>query len=191
VYALPLFFDDYVLGSFDLLATRPRALGEDALEQASHVADAVTAALMPTREVLLTGNDAPAWEPDQVVRAHRFDTSRAVGALATRRRITLRMPSPSCAPRPSEGGRSLPGITTDILRDRNTTQPLTWAKRSSSMCSPELLLGDLWEASEGSGRLCSAAWKLQQASRWTVTWTTPRRRPFAPRVLTPARLPAT
>ncbi|MGW0500942.1 GAF domain-containing protein [Streptomyces sp. NPDC003007] len=87
VYALPLFFGDYVLGSVDLLATRPRALGEDALEQASHVADAVTAALMPTREMLLTGNDAPAWEPEQVVRAHWFDTSRAVGALAARRQI--------------------------------------------------------------------------------------------------------
>ena len=65
VYALPLFFGDYVLGSVDLLATRPRALGEDALEQASHVADAVTAALTPTREMLLTGNDAPAWEPER------------------------------------------------------------------------------------------------------------------------------
>jgi len=33
VYALPLFFGDYVPESVDLLATRPHALGEDALEQ--------------------------------------------------------------------------------------------------------------------------------------------------------------
>ncbi|MFF7369686.1 GAF and ANTAR domain-containing protein [Streptomyces tricolor] len=118
VYALPLFFGDYVLGSVDLLATRPRALGEDALEQASHVADAVTAALVPTREMLLTGNDAPAWEPEQVVRAHWFDTWRAVGALAARRRIS---PEDALALMRAEAfrtGRSLPDITTDILRDR-------------------------------------------------------------------------
>ncbi|WP_149828498.1 GAF and ANTAR domain-containing protein [Streptomyces tailanensis] len=117
VYALPLFFGDYVLGSVDLLSTRPRALDEDALEQASHVADAVTAALMPTREMLLTGNDAPAWEPEQVVRAHWFDTWRAVGALAARRRIS---PEDALALMRAEAlrtGRSLPDITTDILRD--------------------------------------------------------------------------
>ncbi|MEU1851491.1 GAF and ANTAR domain-containing protein [Streptomyces sp. NPDC019990] len=117
VYALPLFFGDYVLGSVDLLSTRPRALDEDVLEQASHVADAVTTALMPTREMLLTGNDAPAWEPEQVVRAHWFDTWRAVGALAARRRIS---PEDALALMRAEAlrtGRSLPDITTDILRD--------------------------------------------------------------------------
>lgn len=117
VYALPLFFGDYVLGSVDLLATRPRALGEDALEQASHVADAVTAALLPTREMLLTGNDVPEWEPKPVIRAHWFDTWRAVGALAALRRIS---PEDALALMRAESfrtGRSLPDITTDILRD--------------------------------------------------------------------------
>ncbi|MGV9755768.1 MULTISPECIES: ANTAR domain-containing protein [Streptomyces] len=69
-----------------LLATRPRALGEDALEQ--------------------------------VVRAHWFDTWRAVGALAARRRIS---PEDALALMRAEAfrtGRSLPDITTDILRDR-------------------------------------------------------------------------
>ncbi|MFI9771223.1 GAF and ANTAR domain-containing protein [Streptomyces sp. NPDC052415] len=117
VYALPLFFGDYVLGSVDLLARRPHALDESALEQASHVADAVTAALIPTREILLTGNDAPAWEPEQVVRAHWFDTSRAVGAVAARRRIS---PEDALALMRAEAlrtGRTLADITTDILRD--------------------------------------------------------------------------
>ncbi|TQJ85375.1 GAF and ANTAR domain-containing protein [Streptomyces sp. SLBN-31] len=117
VYALPLFFGDYVLGSVDLLAMRPHALSAEALQQASHVADAVTAALMPTREMLLTGNKAPAWQPEEVIRAHWFDTWRAVGVLAARSRIT---PEDALALMRAEAfrtGRSLTDITRDILKN--------------------------------------------------------------------------
>ncbi|MEW2275428.1 GAF domain-containing protein [Streptomyces griseofuscus] len=86
LYGLPLFFGDYVLGSVDLLAHRAHALGADELEQASAVADAVTAALVLTRDMLLTGRSAPAWEPQHMVRARWFDTVRATGMLAERRR---------------------------------------------------------------------------------------------------------
>ncbi|MFF9897938.1 GAF and ANTAR domain-containing protein [Streptomyces longispororuber] len=117
VYGFPLFFGDYVLGSVDLLAYDAHALDAEALEEAAAVADAVTAALMPTREMLLTGSDAPSWEPEEVVRAHWYDTSRAVGALAARRGIA---PEDALALLRAEAfrtGRSLADITADVLRD--------------------------------------------------------------------------
>ncbi|WP_406725060.1 ANTAR domain-containing protein [Streptomyces sp. GD-15H] len=86
------------------------------------MADAVTAALLPIRETLLTGKKAPAWEPEQVVRAHWFDTARAIGALVARRGIS---PEEALALMRAEAfrtGRSLADITTDILRD----PPRTW-----------------------------------------------------------------
>ncbi|OUD01079.1 GAF domain-containing protein [Streptomyces swartbergensis] len=117
VYALPVFFGDYVLGTVDLLALRSQALSKEALEQASHVADAVAAALLPTRDMIVTGAQAPTWEPEEVVRAHWFDTARAVGALATRRRLS---PENALALMRAEAfrtGKSLSDITRDILRD--------------------------------------------------------------------------
>ncbi|GAB2761165.1 GAF and ANTAR domain-containing protein [Streptomyces bullii] len=117
VYALPVFFGDYVLGSVDLLACRPHALTKEALEQTSQVADAVAAALLPTRQMLLTGAEAPAWEPEQVVRAHWFDTARAIGALVARRGLS---PENALALMRAEAfrtGRSLADIATDILRE--------------------------------------------------------------------------
>ncbi|MFI6208064.1 GAF and ANTAR domain-containing protein [Streptomyces sp. NPDC051041] len=117
VYALPLFFGDYVLGTADLLALRPHALDADALREASRVADAVTAALLPTRQMLLTGTRAPAWEPEEVVRAHWFDTARAIGALVSRRGVA---PEDALALMRAEAfrtGRSLADITADVLRD--------------------------------------------------------------------------
>ncbi|MFE6526985.1 GAF and ANTAR domain-containing protein [Streptomyces sp. NPDC057794] len=117
VYALPLFFGDYVLGTVDLLALRPHALGEEALEEASQVADAVTAALMTTREMLLTGSRAPDWEPRDVVRAHWFDTARAVGALVARRGISQEDALALMRAEAFRTGKPLADITTDILRD--------------------------------------------------------------------------
>ncbi|MEU3852210.1 GAF and ANTAR domain-containing protein [Streptomyces sp. NPDC029554] len=117
VYALPLFFGDYVLGTVDLLALRPHALGAEALDQASRVADAVTAALMTTREMLLTGSRAPAWEPRDVVRAHWFDTARAVAALAERRGIGREDALALMRAEAFRTGKPLTDITTDILRD--------------------------------------------------------------------------
>ncbi|MEU8470094.1 GAF domain-containing protein [Streptomyces sp. NPDC029006] len=117
VYALPVFFGDYVLGSVDLLALRPHALDEEALERASVVADAVAAALLPTRDVIITGDRAPSWEPVDVVRAHWFDTARAVGALVATRELT---PENALALMRAEAfrtGRSLADITRDILRE--------------------------------------------------------------------------
>ncbi|GAA2447371.1 GAF and ANTAR domain-containing protein [Streptomyces glaucus] len=117
VYALPLFFGDYVLGTVDLLALRPHALDADALREASRVADAVTAALLPTREMLLTGTRAPAWEPEQVVRAHWFDTARAIGALVSRRGVTPEDALALMRAAAFRTGRSLADITADVLRD--------------------------------------------------------------------------
>ncbi|MFD6171964.1 GAF domain-containing protein [Streptomyces coeruleorubidus] len=116
VYALPVFFGDYVLGTVDLLALRPQALSKEALEEASQVADAVAAALLPTRDMIITGAQAPTWEPEEVVRSHWFDTARAVGALATRRRLA---PENALALMRAEAfrtGKSLSDITRDILR---------------------------------------------------------------------------
>ncbi|MFC7845629.1 GAF and ANTAR domain-containing protein [Streptomyces sp. NPDC001046] len=117
VYALPLFFGDYVLGTVDLLALRAHALDEEDLVQASDVADAVTAALMTTREMIITGSRAPDWEPRAVVRAHWFDTARAVTTLVTRRGLS---PEDALALMRAEAfrsGRSLADITADVLRD--------------------------------------------------------------------------
>ncbi|GAA2516870.1 GAF and ANTAR domain-containing protein [Streptomyces levis] len=117
VYALPLFFGDYVLGTVDLLGLRPHALGAEALAEAARVADAVTAALMTTREMLLTGSRAPAWEPRALVRAHWFDTARAVGALAARRGIVQEDALALMRAEAFRTGKPLADITTGILRD--------------------------------------------------------------------------
>ncbi|MFJ6386927.1 GAF and ANTAR domain-containing protein [Streptomyces sp. NPDC091972] len=117
VYALPLFFGDYVLGSVDLLARRAHALDARELEQAEDVAEAVSVALMSTRDMLLSGGGPPAWEPEEIVRAHWFDTARAVGALASRQGIA---PEDALARMRAEAfrtGTSLADITADILRD--------------------------------------------------------------------------
>ncbi|MFI0168553.1 GAF domain-containing protein [Streptomyces sp. NPDC017095] len=117
VYALPLFFGDYVLGSIDLLGLRPRALDEEGLERASHVADAVTAALLPVREVIITGSRPPAWDPEPVVRAHWFDTARAVVALAARRQSSHGDALAVMRAEAFRTGQTLADITADILRD--------------------------------------------------------------------------
>ncbi|MFJ4979827.1 ANTAR domain-containing protein [Streptomyces coeruleorubidus] len=106
---------DYVLGTVDLLALRSQALGKEALEEACQVADAVAAALLPTRDMIITGAQAPAWEPEEVVRAHWFDTARAVGALATRRRITPENALALIRAEAFRTGKSLSDITRDIL----------------------------------------------------------------------------
>lgn len=117
LYALPFFFGDYVLGTVDLLALRPHALSTEALSQTSAVADAVTAALMTTREMIITGSRAPAWEPEEVVRAHWFDTARAVGALAAQRGLTREDALAVMRAEAFRTGKSLADITTAILGD--------------------------------------------------------------------------
>ncbi|GHE96595.1 transcriptional regulator [Streptomyces fumanus] len=128
VYALPLFFGDYVLGSVDLLARRAHALDAHDLEQAEEVAEAVSAALMSTRDMLLSGGRPPAWEPEEIVRSHWFDTARAVGALASRQGLA---PEDALARMRAEAfgtGRSLADITAGILRDPpHDPQPWTSA----------------------------------------------------------------
>ncbi|MEU6809309.1 GAF and ANTAR domain-containing protein [Streptomyces sp. NPDC046831] len=116
VYGLPLFFGDYVLGSVDLLAHRPHALGAEALEEASEVADAVSAALLQIRGTLLSGDRAPAWEPEEVVRTHWFDTARAIGTLVSRQGLTPENALALIRAEAFRTGRSLADITTDILR---------------------------------------------------------------------------
>ncbi|MET9118254.1 GAF domain-containing protein [Streptomyces longwoodensis] len=121
IYALPLFFGDYVLGSVDLLAHRAHALDGDQLEEASAVADAVTAALMPTRDMLLTGQAAPAWEPQHTVRAHWFDTARATAALADRRGVSREDALALMRAEAFCTGRPLADITRDVLDDPKDT----------------------------------------------------------------------
>ncbi|WP_395575836.1 GAF domain-containing protein [Streptomyces sp. BK79] len=116
VYALPLFFGDYVLGSIDLLGRRAHALHGESLEMASEVADAVAAALLPVREVIITGSQPPAWEPEPVVRAHWFDTARAVVALAARRRLSHEDALAVMRANAFRTGKTLADITADILR---------------------------------------------------------------------------
>jgi hypothetical protein len=117
VYALPLFFGDYVLGSIDLLGLRPHALNEESLERASHVAEAVAAALLPVREMIITGSQPPAWEPEPVVRAHWFDTARAVVALAVRQRSSYEDALAVMRAEAFRTGKTLRDITEAILRE--------------------------------------------------------------------------
>lgn len=117
VYALPLFFGDYVLGSIDLLGLRSHALNAEGLDRASHAAEAVTAALLPVREVIITGSQPPAWEPEPVVRAHWFDTARAVVVLAGRRRLSHDDALAVMRAEAFRTGKTLADITEAILRD--------------------------------------------------------------------------
>ncbi|MGW7265103.1 GAF domain-containing protein [Streptomyces sp. NPDC054842] len=117
IYALPLFFGDYVLGSLDLLAFRPYAMSAAELEEAESVAEAVSAALMSTRDVILTGEEPPSWAPAETIRAHWFDTARAIGVLTVRRGLA---PENALALMRAEAfrtGRSLADITADVLRE--------------------------------------------------------------------------
>ncbi|MDN3296374.1 GAF and ANTAR domain-containing protein [Streptomyces ficellus] len=115
VYAFPVYFGDYVLGTMDLLALRPRALPEDAVRQAPEVADAVAAALLPARRQLLSGMEAPAWEPTEDIRAHWFDTHRAVGMVASHKEISPEDALALMRARAFRTGRTLADITADIL----------------------------------------------------------------------------
>ncbi|CAM5645824.1 Transcriptional regulator with GAF, ATPase, and Fis domain OS=Streptomyces griseomycini OX=66895 GN=FHS37_006552 PE=4 SV=1 [Streptomyces griseomycini] len=117
VYALPVFFGDYVLGTIDLLALRSHALGDETLNQASQVAEAVAAALMTTRDMLLTGTQAPAWEPEKVVRAHWFDTTRAIGTLVARQGVTAEDALALMRAEAFRTGRSPSDIASAVLRD--------------------------------------------------------------------------
>jgi hypothetical protein len=67
--------------------------------------------------MLLSGGRPPAWEPEEVVRAHWFDTARAVGALASRQGLTPENALAGMRAEAFRTGRSLADITADILRD--------------------------------------------------------------------------
>ncbi|MFI2027852.1 GAF and ANTAR domain-containing protein [Streptomyces buecherae] len=115
VHAFPLYFGDYVLGTVDVLAVRPRALEADAVKRALEVVDAVAVALMPARTRLFPGNSAPVWEPEEIVRAHWFDTRHAVGLVAEHRGVG---PEDALALMRAEAfrtGRTLAEITADVL----------------------------------------------------------------------------
>ncbi|MDO0925731.1 GAF and ANTAR domain-containing protein [Streptomyces sp. TG1A-8] len=115
VYAFPLFFGDYVLGSLDVLACHPHTLAEDVAEQGQDVADAVAEALFRVHTKLLTGDEPPDWEPAGIVRAHWFDTFRAIGVLAARQGVTTEDALALMRARAFGTGRTLADITTDIL----------------------------------------------------------------------------
>lgn len=85
------------------------------------MADAVTAALMPTRDMLLTGQSAPAWEPQRTVRAHWFDTAQATRALAERRGVSREDALALMRAEAFRTGRTLADITRDVLHDPKDT----------------------------------------------------------------------
>ncbi|MGW0333198.1 GAF and ANTAR domain-containing protein [Streptomyces sp. NPDC003011] len=115
VYAYPLYFGDYVLGTLDVLGCRPRALSEEAAAQGQGVADAVADALLPVHTKLLKGHKAPDWEPAEVVRAHWFDTFRAIGVLAARQGVAPEDALALMRARAFGTGQTLSDITADIL----------------------------------------------------------------------------
>jgi hypothetical protein len=83
---------------------------------APHPLPAETAALMTTREMIITGSQAPAWEPEAVVRAHWFDTARAVATLVALRGLT-RQDALALMRRSLPHRKALADITAEILRD--------------------------------------------------------------------------
>jgi hypothetical protein len=115
VYAFPLYFGDYVLGTMDLLGVRPDALGETTLRDGPAVADAVVALLMPAGRMLFPGTEPPAWEPVDVVRAHWYDTHRAVEMVAARRAISPEDALALVRALAFSRGQSLTEITADLL----------------------------------------------------------------------------
>ncbi|MEU9984206.1 GAF and ANTAR domain-containing protein [Streptomyces sp. NPDC050856] len=115
VYAFPVYFGDYVLGSLDVLALRPGTLGEATMRQGPHVADAVAAALVPARAQLITGGEAPDWEPEDIVRAHWFDTRRAVGTVAARRGLGPEEALALMRAQAFRTGQTLAAITAEVL----------------------------------------------------------------------------
>ncbi|MFF8974858.1 ANTAR domain-containing protein [Streptomyces sp. NPDC014995] len=67
--------------------------------------------------MLLTGAQAPTWEPEAVVRAHWFDTARAIGVLVARRGLTADDALALMRAEAFRSGKSLADITADILGD--------------------------------------------------------------------------
>lgn len=123
VYAFPVYFGDYVLGSMDLLYLRRDALPEDAVEQGLEVADAVATALLPVRTRLFSGKEAPAWEPAEQVRAHWFDTHRAIGMVASHRGLGVEDALALTRARAFCTGRTLADVTAEILGSRPPGAP--------------------------------------------------------------------
>jgi hypothetical protein len=115
VYAYPLYFGDYVLGTLDVLGVRPRVLSEEDAARGQDAADAVAEALLPVHTKLLKGHEEPGWEPAEVVRAHWFDTFRAIGVLAARRGMAPDDALALMRARAFGTGQTLSEITADIL----------------------------------------------------------------------------
>ncbi|MHC3473549.1 GAF and ANTAR domain-containing protein [Streptomyces sp. 7R007] len=118
VHAFPLYFGDYVLGSVDLLAVRPGALGPDTVERAPQVVDALAAALMPARTRWFPGREAPVWEPEATVRAHWFDIHRAVDVVAAARQVAPEDALALLRAEAFRSGQTLAEITASILGQR-------------------------------------------------------------------------
>ncbi|WP_307161362.1 GAF and ANTAR domain-containing protein [Streptomyces rishiriensis] len=115
VYAFPVYFGDYVLGSMDVLGLSGDTLNEDTLAQGTHVAEVVATALMKVRALLLTGGENPAWEPTDMVRAHWSDTRRAIGVEASRQEVSREDALALLRARAFLTGRTLADVTADVL----------------------------------------------------------------------------
>ncbi|WP_143120659.1 GAF domain-containing protein [Actinacidiphila alni] len=116
VYAFPLHVGDYVLGAMDLLGFGSDAWDDQAVEHAVAAAEAVSAALVPARELLLLDDAPPAWQPAGMIKAHWFDTHMAIGMVCEQRRVSPQNALALMRAAAFRSGRSLAQVTADILR---------------------------------------------------------------------------
>jgi hypothetical protein len=125
VYAFPLRFGDYVLGSMDVLTLR-RGEGQPeapaiTVGEGQRVADAVSAALAPSYARLLGAGEPPSWEPEDIIRKHWFATHRAVGVLAARLDVPTEDAWALMRADAFRSGRTLVEITEAILNGHHPT----------------------------------------------------------------------
>lgn len=115
VYGFPLLVGGQALGAVDLIRDQPAPADPPFLRRAELAVQAVAQVLLPVYRRLLADEEAPPWEPTDMIATHWGATYRAAGMLAVRRGITVLEALDRMRAEAFVTGRPLSAIAADLL----------------------------------------------------------------------------